>query len=166
MSEIGFDGMTPQHAEWWRQHLNDEPTVRLKCGYNGCGDRVGEIKTDGTTTLVLRYQKIGEIPVPAPRLTAPSEEELNRLIAEQEANMTAGRDAKLLRRTDDGYVVPRRRQWPAVVGPLDAMGFVMCPTHGKLDVPADTLADLRQFVDDTQRGSKRNYLMFRGTSVS
>lgn len=158
MSEIRFDGMRPQHAEWWRQHLNDKPTVILRCGRNGCGDQVGEIKTDGTATLVLRHQKIGEIPVPGPRMTAATEEELKRLIAE--------RDAQMLRRTDDGYVVPRRRQWPAVVGPLEAMGFVMCPTHGKLDVTADTLADLKQFVDDTQRGSKRNYLMFRGKSVS
>lgn len=162
MTEFGFEGMTPQYADWWRQHLNDQPTVILRCGRDGCGDRVGEIKTDDTAAVVLRHQKIGEIPVPAPRMTAPNEEELKRLIAEREANMTAGRDAKLLRRTDDGYVVPRRRQWPAVVGPLDAVNFVMCPTHGKLDVPAETLADLQQFVGDTEHGSKRHYLMFRG----
>jgi hypothetical protein len=157
MSEIRFDGMFPQHKEWWGRHLDDEPTVILRCGRDGCGDRVGEIKTDGIATLVLRYQKIGEIPVPAPRLIAPTEDELNRLIAE--------RDAKLLRRTNDGYVIPRRREWPAMVSPLEALTFVMCPTHGKLDVPAGTVADLGQFVADTQSGSKRSYSIFRGSPL-
>jgi hypothetical protein len=157
MSETRFVGMFPQHTEWWGRHMDDEPTVILRCGRDGCGDRVGEIKTDGTTTLVLRYQKIGEIPVPGPLMTAATEEELKRLIAE--------RDAQMLRRTDDGYVVPRRRQWPAVVGPLDALGFVMCPTHGKLEVSADTVADLRQFAADTLSGSKRSYSIFRGSPL-
>ena len=153
MTETEFVSMFPNHAQWWRQHINDAPTVIPRCGRNGCGDRVGEIKTDGTITLALRYQKIGEIPVPGPVMTAATEEELKRLIAE--------RDTQMLRRTHDGYVVPRRRRWPAVVGPLDALNFVMCPTHGPLEVPADTLADLRQFVVDT-RGSKRNYAIFHG----
>lgn len=165
MSEIRFDGMFPQHKEWWGRHIDDEPTVVLRCGRDGCGDRVGEIKTDGVATLVLRYQKIGEIPVPTPRLIASTEEELNRLIAERDANMLAGQDAKLLRRTDDGYVIPRRREWPAMVSPLDVLDFVMCPTHGKLDVAADTVTELRQFVADTRSGSKRSYSIFRGSPL-
>jgi hypothetical protein len=75
-------------------------TVILRCGLNGCGDRVGQVKTNGTTTQVLRYQKIGEIPVLAPRY------------------MPAGGDAKLLRQTDDGYVVPRRRSVAARGEPI------------------------------------------------
>jgi hypothetical protein len=155
ITEEAFVSMFPENAT----------TVVLRCGRNGCGDRVGLVKTDGTMTRLLRFQKIGEVPVPAPRLTAPTEEELKLLIAEREANMTAGRDAKLLRRTDDGYVVPRRREWPAVSGPLEELSFVMCPTHGKLDVPTDIASDLEQFVADTRAGSTRLYSIFRGSSL-
>jgi hypothetical protein len=147
MSAAGFEGMRPHHTEWWGRHSGDAPTVVLRCGRDGCGDRVGEIKTDGTTTMVLRYQKIGEVPVPEPRTTAGLGED------------------RLLRRTGDGYVVPRRRQWPAVVSPLSGLAFVMCPTHGKLDVPPDTVADLERFVADTRHGSKRSYSIFRGSPL-
>jgi hypothetical protein len=54
MTGSEFTPMSAVVGQWWHQHEKEPPTVVLRCGNNGCGDRVGEIKTDGTTTMVLR----------------------------------------------------------------------------------------------------------------
>jgi hypothetical protein len=145
MNETEFHGMRSWHADWWRRHLDEAPTVVLRCGRDGREDLVGEIKTDGTETIVLRYSKFGErtVPVyPAVGLTG---------------------DSKTLRPLDDGRRIAKRHQAPASVGPLGLMSSVICPRHGVLDISRETVTHLEQFVADTQRGSRRPYLLFRGT---
>ncbi len=156
-NEFDFEPRFAQEGEWWLQHMNDEPTVILRCGRDGREDLVGEIKTDGTETLVLRYSKFGEATVPVYPAAAFTVDELQR--------RTAERDSQTLRYTDDGRRVTKRRQSPASVGPLESMSFIICPHHGMMQIPKETIAHLEQFVADTQRGSRRDYLLFRGTTL-
>jgi hypothetical protein len=154
MHETGFDALFPKQRTWWLQHLQDTPTLILRCGRDGCGEAVGQVKTDGQTTLVLRYNRVGEMTVPVSPAAGMTEDEVKHQIEQ--------RDANTLNYTADGRRVAKRREFRPSVAPLEMTSFVICPNHGRMDVANEILADLTQVVADTQRGSERKYFVFRG----
>jgi hypothetical protein len=155
LTDNRFEEMYPEHTKWWAAHIAEDATVVLRCGHDGyCGDRVGEIKTDGDTTLVLINSRFPEATIPLVPEAALTEDELQRRIA--------ARDAQTISYTDDGRRVARRHTHPASVMPLELLPFIVCPTHGVLPVSKEIVVDLQQFVTDTQRGTERKYFVFHG----
>ena len=100
MDEMKFDALFPKQGEWWLRHIEDAPTVILRCGRDGCGELVGQIKTDGDTTLALRYNRVGELTVPVVPAAGMTEDEVRQQIAK--------RDAHTIRYTEDGRRVSKR----------------------------------------------------------
>lgn len=168
----------PTYLDWWRAHENMPPTLVLICDIDGCHDRVGEVKSEGETAIALIYSKFGDRTVPyTPRATEeslgfPSGEVLRdaktgETLAERERRRFDELDAETLRYLDDATRVAKRYSAQPTAMTVDLIGHIVCPRHGVVGLPDPdaTVARLRAFLDDTEPGTRRRFLMFRGTSL-
>lgn len=137
-----IEALTPWMAQWWADHSDTPPTVIVRCH---CGTKVGEVKVDGTTTLLLAKTVAGERAVPSYQVAALTLEELEEEIRSL--------DDATLRHLPDGQRIPKRNRLPDAVGPL-ASTPLLCPEHDWLD---GYHAELAAFVADTAPGTKRKF---------
>ena len=150
--------MTDQDSydQWWREHSDEPPTVVIRCGRGGCRKTLGELKTDGINAFIMWFQRFGETTVNLPPQDPPNTSDPIRIRLHQ-------RDSQQLRATNDGRRVTKRHRGEPLVQPLERLSTATCPVHGLIPIPYPFRAvnDLRAFVGDTKRGSKRTYLLFR-----
>ncbi|GJF10057.1 hypothetical protein NGTWS1702_34560 [Mycolicibacterium cyprinidarum] len=150
------DGAQAEYDQWWHENEQEPATVVIRCGCGGCRKVVGELKTDGAATLVMWHQRFGEVTVSTPPPSPPATLDPIRIRLHQ-------RDSRQLRPTGDGRRVTRRHRAEPLIRPLDDLSTAVCPVHGLLPIPFpfQVIDDLRAFIADTQRGSKRTYVLFR-----
>ena len=63
MADERFDYLLPEQRDWWIAHAKIPPTLILRCGIDGCAERVGEVKTDKTDpdiAIALMYSRFGD----------------------------------------------------------------------------------------------------------
>jgi hypothetical protein len=173
------DSMLPSNAEWWRAHQHMPPTLILRCGIDGCRERVGELKTDGDVAMVLLDNRFGERTVPyTPRVTEGSlgfnpetvlrDARTGETLEEQQDRRLAELDAETIRYVDGGRRVAKRYKQPSVHS-LELFGHIVCPVHGVVGLPDPdaTVARVRDFLGRSvaRHASKRQYVIFRGNSL-
>lgn len=169
-----LDYLTPQQRDWWVTHADSEPTLILRCGIDGCGKGVGEVRTDETNpdiVIALMYSRFGERPVP----TSPyrksdlswaqeMQDASGKTLAEAISERVDREDADTLRDVGEGKRIAKRYDAPSTVLPLNSIGFITCQEHGirRLPDPDKTIDDMRAFLANTKHASKRRYVIFRG----
>jgi hypothetical protein len=175
MSDQNLSYLTPQQRDWWLTYGDTEPTLILRCGIDGCGKRVGEVKTDEADpdiAIALIYKRFGERTVPYTPYTRSGldwAQEVRDAIGKSLADIIESRidelDAERLRYVDGDQRVAKRYAAPATAVPLDLMSLITCPIHGTVGLPDPTgaIGDMRAVLAITQHASKRRYVMFRGT---
>jgi hypothetical protein len=174
MSDQNLDYLTPEQRDWWLAHADTEPTLILRCGIDGCGKSVGEVKTDETDpgiAIALIYAKFGERTVPYTPYTRSGldwAQEVRDASGKSLADIIKSRidelDSETLRYVGDDQRVAKRYTAPPTAVPLDLIGFIRCPVHGTVGLPdpAGTIGDMRAKLATTGHASKRGYVMFRG----
>ncbi|BBX59783.1 hypothetical protein TM48_03971 [Mycobacterium shottsii] len=175
-------GYFPWHADWWRAHASMPPTLILRCGIGGCGNRVGEVKTDGDDVVVLIYHRFGDRTVPfTPRVTEESlgfspgtvlrEANTGETLTERQDRKFEELDAETIRYVDVNTRVAKRYNAKPVAMPIEVLGHIVCPDsrHGIVDLPDpdSTIADIRKLLTSPMVGhaSKRPYVIFRDNPV-
>ncbi len=116
--------------------------------------------------LALMHHRHGERTVPyTPRqteetLVLPPGMLLPGLAEQQERKFEA-LNAETIRYLPNEYRVARRYNAGDIVIPLELIGYVVCTDHGMIALPDPdaTVSDLRKFVNHTQPGSRRRYLI-------
>jgi hypothetical protein len=149
------DPLQVEYDKWWQEREDDDPTVIVRCGRDGCRKAVGELKADGDAVFILWHHRFGEATASRPEGPPNTFEPIRRKLY--------GRDSQPLRDLGAGRRVTKRYRAEPLVRPLKALSYAVCPDHGvlPLDYPDERIADLRAFVGDTQQGSRRSYFLFR-----
>ncbi|KZS75733.1 hypothetical protein A4G26_04895 [Mycobacterium kansasii] len=173
-----LSSLFPWHAEWWRTHEKMPPTLVLRCGINGCGSRVGEVKTDGDDVIALMLTRFGERTVTfTPRVTEESlgfppgtvlrDAKIGETLAEQQTRKFEELDAETIRYVGPDTRVAKRYNAASVVIPIEVLGYIVCPVHGLVDVPDPdaTVADIRRILAGATHATRRQYVIFRDDPV-
>jgi hypothetical protein len=175
MADERLDYLLPAQRDWWLAHADTEPTLILRCGIDGCGKSVGEVKTDEIDpgiVIALMYAKFGERTVPYTPYTRSGlgwaqevRDASGKSLADVIKSRIDERDDETLRYVGDDQRVAKRYAAPSTAVPLDLIGFITCPEHGTVGLPDPDRAidDMRAVLATTQHASKRRYVMFRGT---
>jgi len=160
MTERNYVGLLPWMAQWWIDHLDEQPAVVIRCGHGDpqCRNAIGEVKTDATRVMAMSRNEHPEVETEWTPLAAPTVEELAAEIAE--------RDRQALRYVGDGpgdgRIVYKRAGGPCEVAPVEYLTYYVCRVHG--EIPVD-VAELAAFVRASTE-TRRNFWVHRVGGVS
>ena len=162
-------------AQWWRAHSEIAPALILRCGIDGCRNKVGEVKFDGVTAIALMYSRFGvrtvpyDLPATEESLGFPPGTELKdssgKTLVEIAQQKRAEFDAETLYYVDNARRVAKHYTANPTLTPLEVIGHIVCPDHGIVALPnADAvIAEMRDFLAGAEaKRPRRQYVIFRG----
>ena len=147
-----YVGLLPWMAQWWLDHLDERPTVVIRCGHGDpqCRKAIGEVKADAERMMAMSKNEHPEVETDWTPLAAPTAEELVAELAE--------RDAQALHYAGTGpgagRISYKRTNAPREVAPVEHLGYYVCPDHGEVNVD---VADLAAFARGVRAGSRSNF---------